>query len=136
MQHKWISFCSVIDPSNRFIKPVIASRDHRAVIVFYAFYRFLCQFYTYLHYVVYLNNNSYFYFTFLLFQTDLTSFHITKLQSDWSSVICHRSVSDQSVDGHQSVKLLSGSVQGLYMLHMTTPLSLQIVVGDIPHKKQ
>ena len=37
-----------------------------------------------------------------------------KLQSDWSSVICHRSVSDQSVNGHWSVKSLRGSVQGLY----------------------
>ena len=39
-----ISFQSVIDPSNRSIKPVIASHDHRAVTVFYCFHCFLFNF--------------------------------------------------------------------------------------------
>ena len=44
-----ISFRSVIDPSNWSIKPVIASRDHRALNIFYRFRCFICQFYTYRH---------------------------------------------------------------------------------------
>ena len=109
-----ISFRSVIDPSNWSIKPVIASRDHRAVNVFYGFCCFLCQFYTCLHNAIDLNINLYFYFTFLLFQTDYLSFHITKLLSDYSSIrqlsIRQRSI---SVSDHGSVKSLHGSVQGL-----------------------
>ena len=64
-----ISFRSVIDPSNRFLYLVIASRDHRVVNVFYILYVcFLCQFYKYLYNVIDLNINLYFYFTFLLFK--------------------------------------------------------------------
>ena len=77
-----ISFLSVIDPSNQSIKPVIASHDHRTVTVFTVFVVFFVNF-THLHNVIDLNINSDFNFTFRLFQTDLTSFYITKLQSDW-----------------------------------------------------
>ena len=82
-----ISLRLVIDPSNRSIKPLISSRDHGAVTVFYGFYCFLCQFYAYLHNVIDLNINLYFYFTFIS----------TKLRSDRSPVIDPSTINQSTV---------------------------------------
>ena len=98
-----ISFWSVIDTSNWSIIPVIASRDHRAVTVFYSFCCFLCQFYTYLHNVIDININLHFQFTYLLFQTKHTSLNIKK-----SNKIGHQSsVIDPSVINQSMVIDLS-----------------------------
>ena len=110
-----VSFRSVIDPSKRSIKPVIASRDHITVNIFYGSRCFLCQFYKYFHNAINLNINLYFYFTFVLFLTNHPSFYITKLRSDQSPVIGFQSISDQSVNSHLSIKPLRWSVQGLYI---------------------
>ena len=42
------------------------------------------------------------------------SFYITKLRSDRSPVIDRQFISDQSVNGHRSVKSLCGWFQGLH----------------------
>ena len=89
---------------HRSVRPIHLTGDR--ILWPQSFCCFCCQLYTYLHNVIDFNINLYFYFKFLLFKTDLMSFCISKLRTDRSLVIGHRSVSNQSVNSRRSVKLL------------------------------
>lgn len=93
IDHRSVSNKSVIDPLNGSIELVAASCDHNAVNIFNIFCCFICLFYTYKHNAVDLTLID----TFILFLSG------------------YRSISNQSLRGHWSVKLICVLVQGLYM---------------------
>ena len=110
----WSSITYQFLISHRSVKPTYQTGDRitwpqsgQYILQFSVFYLSILQMFTLCNKF---ERQSILFFTFGLFLTIHSSFYTTKLQSDRSPVIGHRSVSDQSVNGHPVARIGSGTV--------------------------